>query len=76
MPNYTYTVLFEPLDGGGYQVMAPAIPEIVTNGKTIEEARAMAQDAIRCFLQSAILTGEAIPRDLQAETERLAVSLA
>ena len=76
MPNYTYTVLFEPLDGGGYQVMAPAIPEIVTNGKTIEEARAMAQDAIRCFLQSAILTGEAIPRDLQPETERLAVSLA
>ena len=76
MPNYTYTVLFEPLDGGGYQVLVPAIPEIVTYGNTIEEARAMAQDAIRCFLQSAILTGEAIPRDLQPETERLAVSLA
>ena len=76
MANYTYTVLFEPLDGGEYQVMAPAIPEIVTYGNTIEEARAMAHDAIRSFLQSAILTGEAIPRGLQPETERLAVSLA
>ena len=76
MANYTYTVLFEPLDGGGYQVLVPAIPEIVTFGNTIEEARAMAHDAIRCFLQSALQTGEAIPRDLQPETERLAVSLA
>ena len=76
MANYTYTVLFEPLDGGGYQVLIPAIPEIVTYGNTIEEARAMAHDAIRCFLQSALRTGEAIPRDLQPETERLAVSLA
>ena len=41
--------------------MVPAIPEICTYGETIEEAREMARDAIRCFLESAFETGEPIP---------------
>jgi len=72
--QYQYTVLFEPQEGG-YNVIVPAIPEICTFGETLEEARAMAQDAIRCYLESALKNGEPIPRDAEPTTERLAVSL-
>jgi len=69
--DYNYTVYFEPLEEGGYQVIVPAIPEICTFGDTLEEAREMAQDAIRCFLESAIKTGETSPTDVaEVTTER------
>jgi len=72
--DYQYTVLFEPQEGG-YNVIVPAIPEICTFGETLQEARTMAQDAIRCFLESALKHGEPIPKDVEPTTERLAVSL-
>ncbi len=74
MKQYQYTVLFEPQENG-YNVIVPAIPEICTFGETLNEARAMAEDAIRCYLESAIKHGEAIPNDAEPRTERLAVSL-
>jgi len=74
--EYSYTVIYEKLSEGGYQVFVPALPEIVTYGRTIDEAREMAQDAIRCVLESARKTGEPIPQDIEpATTERLAVTI-
>lgn len=73
--QYGYTVVFEPLEEGGYQVIVPAIPEIVTYGRTLKEARFMAQDAIKCVLESNIKAGEPIPEDLEPSTERVAVTL-
>jgi antitoxin HicB len=74
--EYNYTVIFEKLQEGGYQVFVPAIPEIVTYGRTLDEAREMAQDAIRCVLESSRKAGEPIPVDIEpATTERLAVSI-
>jgi len=52
--EYGYTTLFEPLPEGGFNVLVPAIPEICTYGETLEEAREMARDAIRCYLKSAL----------------------
>jgi predicted RNase H-like HicB family nuclease len=72
--QYQYTVLFEPQEDG-YNVIVPAIPEICTFGETLKEARKMAEDAIRCYLESAIRHGEPIPNDAEPRTERLAVSL-
>ena len=61
---------------GGFNVLVPAIPEICTYGETLEEARRMAQDAIRCILESAIETGETIPADVaEVTTERVAVTI-
>ncbi|MFQ5657926.1 MAG: type II toxin-antitoxin system HicB family antitoxin [Candidatus Methylomirabilales bacterium] len=57
-------VFFESLAEGGYNVVVPAIPEICTFGANLAEARQMAEDAIRCFLESARQRGERIPRDL------------
>ncbi len=74
--EYGYTVVFEPLQEGGYNVLVPAIPEICTYGQTLEEAREMAQDAIRCYLESALETGESIPSDIEElTTERVEVTI-
>jgi len=59
--EYGYTTLFEPLPEGGFNVVVPAIPEICTYGESMAEAREMARDAIRCYLESALKTGEPIP---------------
>ena len=75
MSEYTYTVILHPLPEGGYNVVVPAIPEICTFGETLAEAREMAQDAIRCFLESALQTGEPIPKDIEPATEQVAVTL-
>ena len=71
MREYKYTVFFEPAEEGGYIVRVPAIPEICTEGDTIEEARAMAEDAIRCVIESNIKLGESIPDDVVLDKEPL-----
>jgi len=58
-----YTVLFEPAEEGGYVVTCPALPGLVTEGDTLEEARIMAADAIRVYLESLRLDGQPIPVD-------------
>ena len=73
--EYRYTVIFQRASEGGYNVLVPAIPEICTYGETLKEAREMAEDAVRCFLESALQTGEPIPSDVEPATEHLAVTL-
>ncbi len=73
--QYSYTVIFQPLAEGGFMVHVPAMPEIVTYGRTREVARAMAEDAIRCVLESAQNAGEPFPEDITSAAERLAISM-
>ena len=61
--EYSYTVLFEPAEEGGYVVTCPALPGLVTEGDTLKEARAMAKDAIALYLESLRDDGLAIPPD-------------
>jgi antitoxin HicB len=60
--EYGYTVIYEALSEGGYQVIVPALPGIVTYGRNIEEAREMARDAIVCHLRGLLKDGAAIPQ--------------
>jgi hypothetical protein len=39
---FTYTAVFDSVPEGGYVVTFPALPGLVTEGETLEEARAMA----------------------------------
>jgi antitoxin HicB len=57
----TYTVILEPAEEGGFVVHVPALPEVVTEGDTEEEALAMAKDAIPLVLESRRERGEPIP---------------
>jgi antitoxin HicB len=61
--EYEYTVLFEPAEEGGYVATCPALPGLVTEGETLEEARAMAEDAIRGYIESLQKDGLPIPPD-------------
>jgi predicted RNase H-like HicB family nuclease len=38
--EYGYTVIYDQLAEGGYQVIVPVLPEIVAYGRTLEEALA------------------------------------
>ncbi len=67
--KYSYTVLFEPTEEGGYTVTVPALPGLVTEGATLEEARAMAADAIQCHIESLLKDGEPVPKDVEIELE-------
>jgi predicted RNase H-like HicB family nuclease len=72
--EYQYTVYFEPFEEGGYNVIVPPIQEICTCGsKTIEEAREMARDGIRCVIESALKNGEPIPQEVDPAKERVSV---
>lgn len=63
MKILNYTVLMTPDETGGYVVTCPALPGLVTEGDTLEEARAMAADAIRGYVESLIEDGEPVPTD-------------
>ena len=65
MSEYRYTVLFEPAEEGGYVVTCPALPGLVTEGDTLEEAREMAEDAIRAYLESLSKDGQPLPSDIE-----------
>ena len=61
--SYDFTVLFEPAEEGGYVVTCPALPGLVTEGDTLEEARDRAADAIRGYLESRCKDGLPVPAD-------------
>jgi len=48
---YQYEVIFDP-NGQGYTVTVPKLPGLVTEGDNLQEAREMAKDAIRCYLEA------------------------
>ncbi len=63
MAEYGYNVIYEQLEEGGYQVIVPALAGIVTYGRTIDEAREMARDAIICHIRGLLKDNEEVPED-------------
>ena len=61
MQKQTFQLLFEPDTDGGYTVTVPALPGCVTYGSTIEEARAMAREAIELYLEDLAAHHEKVP---------------
>ncbi len=67
--EYSFTMFFEPAEEGGYVVTCPALPGLVTEGDTLEEAREMAQDALRAYLESLRKDHLPIPSDKRVSRE-------
>ena len=61
MKSYSYAALFEPGDEKGYVVTFPDVPEAITEGDTMEEARLMAEDALGVILLSYLEIGRELP---------------
>ena len=75
--EYRYTAVFEPAEEGGYVVTVPALPGLVTQGETLDQAREMVGEAIVGYLESLRKHGEEIPAESgEAVTEQVVVTLA
>jgi predicted RNase H-like HicB family nuclease len=59
--EYTYTVVFDPEPEGGFTATVPALPGCVTYGETLDEARAMAAEAIGVHIEGLRMAGEPVP---------------
>lgn len=71
--DYSFTILIEPNDPDGYLVTCPALPGLVTQGDTLDEAFAMAKDAIEGYLISLLKHGDPIPEDKWAMPIRVRI---
>ena len=71
----SYTLLLEPQPEGGFSVVVPALPEVVTEGDTEEEALAMAKEAIELALEYRRDKGLEIPSDLQPELHKINIAV-
>ena len=63
MAEQSYTVLFEPAEEGGYVVTCPALPGVVTEGDTFDQACERAKEAIEVYIESLMKDGEPVPKD-------------
>ncbi len=72
--NYVFSVVLEPQEEGGFTVLVPALPEVVTEGDSEEEALANAEEAIRAILAYRRDHGIAIPTDARPEIRRITVA--
>jgi antitoxin HicB len=68
-----HTAFFEANEHGGYTVTVPALPGLVTEGKDLEHARAMAKDAVRCYIEGLKKAKEPIP--VERETAQVKISV-
>jgi antitoxin HicB len=60
--TFTFTAVIEPDDeDGGFVVTFPAIPDLATQGETLEEAQQMAEDCLRGYLEVLRETGRRLP---------------
>jgi antitoxin HicB len=58
-------LVLEPQPEGGYTVTSPIIPEMVTEGDTVEEVLAHVQDALAAAVELYEDLGRPIPASLQ-----------
>ena len=72
----TYSVVLEPQPEGGFTVTVPALPEVVTQGETEEEAIDMVREAIELALEVRIERGEEIPEPAVSVLRQVKVAVA
>ncbi len=65
--NFSFSVVLEPQEGGGFSVLVPALPEVVTEGDTEQEALANAEEPIRAVVAYRRGNGIAIPASAHPE---------
>jgi len=59
---HTFTAIIAPdEEAGGFFVTFPDLPDLATQGETIEEARWMAEDCLRGYLDVLRDRGRALP---------------
>jgi predicted RNase H-like HicB family nuclease len=60
---YSYKIHLHKEPEGGYTVSVPALPGCITYGDDVDEAIAMAKEAIELYIEELQERGEPIPDD-------------
>jgi antitoxin HicB len=60
---YTYKIHLHKEAEGGYTVSVPALPGCITYGEDVDEAIAMAKEAIGLYVEELQERGEIVPDD-------------
>ena len=68
-----YRILLHKEPEGGYTVIVPTLPGCVTFGETVDEAIAMAREAVAVYIEDLVEKGEEIPTEDRLLEYRLAV---
>lgn len=71
---YTFTILLEPAEEGGFIVTVPALPEVGTQGETYEEALSNAREAVELVIEDRLSRGEPIPADVRPQLDRVTIA--
>jgi antitoxin HicB len=61
--RYRYNIRLRREPEGGYTALVPALPGCVTYGRTVDEAREMARDAISGYIASLRKHKDPVPTD-------------
>ena len=64
-PMRTYSIVVDPDPDGGFTVTVPALPGCITQGESIEECLAHAQEAIELYIEDLVASGEPVPEEKQ-----------
>ena len=68
MNTYVFPAVFHPnADDGSYTITYPDLPGCISEGKSLENALYMAQDALKQWLECSVEVGQEIPRASRAD---------
>jgi antitoxin HicB len=70
---YRVPLVLEPQPEGGYTVTSPALPGLATEGDSLPEALANAEDALRTTIELYEDTGRPIPSSLLQDPDAGAI---
>jgi antitoxin HicB len=62
---YKLPLILEPQPEGGYVVACPLLPELITEGNTVQEALQNANDALEAIIEAFQKLGKPLPSVLQ-----------
>lgn len=74
--SFVFQIVFRPEPEGGYTVLVPSLPGCVTFGETLEEAQAMAKEAISLYVETMRERNEEVVDDTHTFDSRLQVTVA
>ena len=58
---FSYKIILEPAEEGGYTVYVPSLPGCISEGDTKEEAKRNIKEAIRGWIEVSKEYGDSIP---------------
>ncbi|MUG95310.1 type II toxin-antitoxin system HicB family antitoxin [Scytonema sp. UIC 10036] len=74
---YKVPLLLSPQPEGGFTVTSPLLPELVTEGNTVEQALANVRDALAALIEIYEDLGRALPANMTVDdTDRATVVIA